>query len=90
MKQTLQILVDFDRPELLRNIVEKLVNQKKSNLPLEPGEIRTASTEAFVCGNILIEEDNEKINLPFDGSFVFTCVKMIGSNYNLTWSSSLS
>ena len=88
MKQTLQIRVDFDKPALLQDVVEKLVS--KPNTAFSLPALETASTEAYVFGTISMEEEGETLNIPFDGSFLFTCIRITESDFELTWSCSLS
>jgi len=90
MKQTVKIAVDFDRPGLLRDMVEKLVNRKDQGETGSKKDFTTASTEAYVFGTISLEEDGQKLHIPFDGSFLFTCIRIQSNEFALTWSSSLS
>lgn len=90
MKQTVQIMVGFDKPTLLKDMVEKLVTSQEPNSSLPDGLLQTASTEAYVFGTITLEENEETLSLAFDGSFLFTCIKSADSGFELTWSSSLS
>ena len=92
MKQTLQIMADFEKPDLLKDMVEKLVQRRtdhKTYLP-EREAIVTSSTEAYVCGTISLNEDENTIRVPFDSSFLFTCIQGINGQYEVTWSASLS
>lgn len=95
MKQTLHIEADFDKPELLKDMVEKLViKHNEKNIverPINHEALDISSTEAYVCGSISIDdEEGNKIKLAFDGSFLFSCIKGINGSYEVTWSSSLS
>jgi hypothetical protein len=90
MKQTVQIMVGFDKPTLLKDMVEKLVTDQDSSNMLPEGLLQTASTEAYVFGTVTLEENRETISLAFDGSFLFTCIKSANTGFELTWSSSLS
>lgn len=96
MKQILHIAADFDKPELLKSMVEKLVlrrtetNRKQAIAPIEHEALDTSSTEAFVCGSISIDDEGDHVKIPFDSSFLFTCIKGIGGQYEVTWSASLS
>ncbi len=95
MKQTLHIEADFDKPELLKDMVEKLVirNSEKNIIrkPVNHEALDISSTEAYVCGSISMDdEEGNKIKLAFDGSFLFSCIRGINGGYEVTWSSSLS
>ncbi len=95
MKQNLHIEADFDKPELLKDMVEKLVirHNEKNNTPKRTDHeaLDISSTEAYVCGSLSIDdEEGNKIKLAFDGSFLFSCIKGINGSYEVTWSSSLS
>jgi hypothetical protein len=92
MKQTLQIMADFDKPDLLKDMVEKLVSRRSDKRPsLSDREtIETSSTEAYVCGTISLNEEENVIRLPFDSSFLFSCIRGINGEYEVTWSASLS
>lgn len=90
MKQTVQIMVGFDKPTLLKDMVEKLVTDQDSNNILPEDLLQTASTEAYVFGTVTLEENGETISLAFDGSFLFTCIKSTNTGFELTWSCSLS
>lgn len=96
MKQILHIAADFDKPELLKSMVEKLAlrrneaNRKNKISPVEHEALETSSTEAYVCGSISMDDEGEQIKMPFDSSFLFTCIKSFNGSYEVTWSSSLS
>ena len=96
MKQILHIEADFDKPELLKSMVEKLVMRRNESnkpftvTPLHHKAIETSSTEAYVCGSVSINEDETAIKMPFDSSFIFTCIKGANKLYEVTWSMSLS
>jgi len=96
MKQILHIEADFDKPELLKSMVEKLVIRKtESNKPFSVSPqhhkaLETSSTEAYVCGSVSINDEENDIKMPFDSSFIFTCIKESNKQYEVTWSMSLS
>ena len=96
MKQTVHIEADFDKPDLLKSMVEKLV-MKPNHLAYHPAKVSKghesldiSSTEAYVCGTISIDEEGNTIRSPFDSSFLFTCTKGRKNLFEVTWSSSLS
>ena len=96
MKQTVHIEADFDKPDLLKSMVEKLV-MKPNHSAYHPAKVSKghesldiSSTEAYVCGTISIDEEGNNIRSPFDSSFLFTCTKGRKNLFEVTWSSSLS
>lgn len=96
MKQTVHIEADFDKPDLLKSMVEKLVMKPKHSA-YHPAKVSKghesldiSSTEAYVCGTISIDEEGNTIRSPFDSSFLFTCTKGRKNLFEVTWSSSLS
>ena len=102
MKQTLQISATFDKPQLLQNLVEGLAYRRyelgfsKQTMPPGFKAQETSTTETFVSGNIALafsantERGKERINMPFNTCFLFTCIKGKSDPYQLIWSSSLS
>jgi len=102
MKQNLHISADFDQPEFLQNLVEKLAYRRyefgfsKLGVPKGLKALETSSTEAYVSGTVGLsvpaenESGSEKINMPFITCFLFTCIKGQGDPYKLIWSTSLS
>ncbi len=98
MKKELHINARFDQPEFLQTLVEKLAYRRYefgfSKLPVPKGNraLETSSTEAYVSGTMAIDIENEeeKINMPFITCFLFTCIKGYGDPYKLIWSTSLS
>ena len=96
MKQTLHIEADFDKPELLKSMVEKLVMRRNESnkpftvSPLHHIAMETSSTEAYVCGSVSLNDDENVIKMPFDSSFIFTCIKGANKLYEVAWSMSLS
>jgi hypothetical protein len=81
---------------MLRELVEKLAHRKFDigyNLEkVEPGSeaIDTSSIEAYVSGDIFLSRTFEHIKVPFDTSFLFTCIKGSNPDYKLNWINSLS
>ena len=98
MKQDLHISASFDQPELVQNLVERLAYRRyeigfsKQIVPRGFKAIETSSTETYVSGTMAIDVDNndEKINMPFITCFLFTCIKVPSEPYQMIWSSSLS
>jgi hypothetical protein len=96
MKQQIHIEADFDKPELLKSMVEKLVtrhtekNSVRRISPLKHESLDTSSTEAYVSGTISMSEGSSDLKIHFDSSFLFTCIKRNNSLYEVTWSVSLS
>ena len=102
MKQILQISASFDQPEFVQNLVERLAYRRyefgfgNEKMPKGLKALETSSTETYVSGTLAIdfpggiENNEERINMPFITPFLFTCIKGKGDPYQLIWSSSLS
>lgn len=97
MKQHVHISAQFDEPELVQNLVERLAYRRYdigySHEPVPPGwkALESSSTEAYVSGTLHItEEGNTPVHMPFITCFLFTCIKGKSDPYQLIWSSSLS
>ena len=102
MKQTLHINATFDEPEFVQNLFEKLAYRRyelgfsKQTMPPGFKALETSSTETYVSGTIELdfptntETGEERINMPFITSFVFTCIKGKSDPYQLIWSSSIN
>jgi hypothetical protein len=96
MKKELNISAVLDKPELLEDLVERLADRKydigygKEEMPVNLEALETSSAETYVSGIISFTDKNEKINMPFITSFLFTCTKANNDPYKLTWSTSLS
>jgi hypothetical protein len=94
MKQSLHITAIIDHQGFLEDIVEKLAlrhnfgynNSKNNNQDL----VETSSTETYVSGTMVIEDQEEHINMPFITPFLFTCVKQSEDTYSLEWAISMS
>ena len=92
----------FDQPDQLQQFVERLACRRyelgfsKERVPDGLQAIETSSTEAYVSGTIALnfiagtKAAEERINMPFITSFLFTCVKGENERYQLIWSTSLS
>ena len=100
MNNILPITTTLDEPDLLRNMVEKLADKRydigygNASVPALWNALEASTVETYVKGTVSFSDANEKesvqINMPFTTSFIFTCIKEKGSNYQLSWSSSLS
>ena len=96
MKKSLYISTTFDQPDLLEDLVEKLAGRRydigfgNEKMPVNFEALETSSTEAYVSGTIAFDDNNEKMNIPFITSFLFTCIKGKDDEYKLTWASSMS
>ena len=97
MKTSLHITTTVDHPDLLKNLVEKLAYRRQEyefRTGTQQTIFDTSSTEAYVSGTIGLDFDDnseqESMNIPFITCFLFTCIKLQGSPYELAWSSSLS
>lgn len=96
MKQILQIEADFDKPELLRNMVERIATRRpdigfyQQPVPSSQVALETSTTEVYVCGSLSIKERGNSMQLHFDSNFMFTCIKSKHTLYEMTWSVSLS
>ena len=93
MKQTLHIKTTIDEEAFLENMVEKLAlrhHNKKKIIPGISDVLETSSNETYVSGTVAIETADEKINMPFITSFLFTCIKVSKDTYSLEWGISMS
>ena len=96
MRNAIAITATLVQPRLLTNLVEKLAHRRydqgycyeKVQIGWQADE--TSSIEAHVSGDINFTGSEEKINMPFVTSFLFTCTKGKGQDYRLAWISSLS
>ena len=81
---------------LLKNLVEKLADRRNdtgySLQKVQPGwkAIETSSIEAYVSGDMVFSDKTDFVIMPFDTSFLFTCIKSREAEYNLVWAVSLS
>jgi hypothetical protein len=93
---TTAITATLAEPALLKNLVEKLAYRRNNSAycfeKVQAGwnAIVSSSIEAYVSGDIILSEETDFTIMPFDTSFVFTCIKSKDNEYNLTWTSSLS
>lgn len=96
MNKTLQISTSLDQPALLENMVEQLAYRRydtgygNETMPTGHKALETSSTETYLSGTLLIDEDAENIQMPFITSFLFTCIKGKNDPYKIAWVTSLS
>jgi len=96
MKKTLRIKATIDEEAFLEDMVEKLAlrhNYTDFDKAKKKGvndNLETSSTETYVSGTMAIETRDEKINMPFITSFLFTCIKESKDTYSLEWGISMS
>jgi len=91
MKNSLQITAIIDHPGFLEDIIEKLaMRHSTESSHFDSTTIETSSTETYVSGTMLIDDNKEHINMPFITPFLFTCVKRSEDTYSLEWGISLS
>ena len=97
MKKNLHISANFDQPDLVQNLVERLAYRRYDlgysleKVPDGFKALETSGTEAYVSGTLAIDAPgDEPVNMPFITCFLFTCIKGKTDPYQLIWSSSLS
>lgn len=102
MKQTLYISAEFDQPEFLRDLVEKLADRRNlsgfrsQTIPYNHHSFESSTIETYVNGITGMdipadtETGEERINMPFTTSFLFTCIKGKQNNFKMEWVLSLS
>ncbi len=100
MNNALIISASLEEQGLLVEIVERLAACRKDTgfspvkLPSSDlAAIGTSSTEAYVSGVVAIGsagDDAPPVQMPFNSSFLFTCIKEKKSRFQLTWALSLS
>ena len=96
MKKSLHITAIIDQPDFLEDIVEKLAlrhtgfGHNDHKLPGNRETLETSSTETYVSGTMVMEDQGEPIHMPFITPFLFTCVKQSEDTYSLEWGISLS
>lgn len=97
MKSSLHITTSIDKPELLKDMIEKLacrhydIGFSNTPVPTSWTAIETSSIEKYVSGTMTISM-NKKVSfkMPFITSFLFTCTKRKNDPYKLNWEISLS
>lgn len=93
---SINISATLAETRMLKFLVEKVASSRIDSdfkyKKTQPGweAIETSSLEADVSGYLNLSENSDLINLPFDGCFLFSCIKTKSGDYNLTWASSLS
>lgn len=102
MKQTLNISAAFDQPEFLQDLVERLADRRyetgfrSQTIPAKHHSFESSTVETYVSGIIGIdipvetETGEERINMPFTTSFLFTCIKGKQKNFKMEWVLSMS
>lgn len=102
MKQTFYISASFDQPEFLQDLVERLAGRRyetgfrSQTIPSKHNSFESSTIETYVSGIIGIdipvetETGEERINMPFTTSFLFTCIKGKQKNFKMEWVLSLS
>ena len=96
MNSLLNITAKIDQPVLLEGLVEELARRRhdygySDNTKLRNWKaIDTSSIESYIEGTMSLKDGNEGINMPYITSFLFSCSKEIGGDFELTWSISLS
>jgi len=96
MKTSTAITATLAEPVLLKNLVEKLADRRNDaghyfeKVQKDWNAIASSSIEAYVSGDIILSEKTDFVIMPFDTSFIFSCIKIKGGVYDLTWASSLS
>jgi hypothetical protein len=96
MKNDLHIAAVVDEPQLLENMVAKLVYRKPQSIRIEElvfdnwQAANVSSTETYVSGTVMLDDENAHIALPFITSFLFSCLKNRNGEYGIEWCNSLS
>lgn len=95
IKRSVAFTAKFEEPVLLEALVERLADRRADTgfgeaiVPPDYHAVETSTIEAFVSGSLLFTPENGG-KMPFTTSYMFTCVKGWGGNYNLRWANSLS
>ena len=95
MKNELHIAAIVDKPQLLNEMVSKLVfkksaGRKQTNVLPDWKEANVACTEAYVNGSLLLDRKREHFEVPFITGFFFTCLQHKKGEHKIEWSHSLS
>jgi hypothetical protein len=96
MNNSIRITATLDQPNLLEFMVERLAYRRydigygSEKVPENTEALETSSAEVYLSGTVAVAEQNERVNMPFITSFLFTCIKGADGIYKLAWSSSLS
>ena len=96
MNKSLSITTMLDEPGLLTNLVEKLASRPNNSSNKRIKVLRnwealtTSSIESYVNGTVVLSAEENRIDMPFINSFLFTCTRGKDGLYHLAWSTSLS
>jgi hypothetical protein len=99
MKNPMTITANLHEPVLLRNVVEKLASRHidmgytKVAVPQQWKAIESSCIQADVSGSFDLHINGRRqdpVNIPFNGAFLFTCIKENKGFFNLEWCASLS
>lgn len=96
MNNSIHITAMLDEPELLDFMVERLAYRRtdigygNQKVPENTEALETSSATIYLSGTVGVAEQDERVNMPFITSFLFTCIKGTDGIYKLAWSSSLS
>ncbi|MES1217183.1 MAG: hypothetical protein ABUT20_16840 [Bacteroidota bacterium] len=96
VNQDLSIETNLPDAGLLLYLVEMLADRKndigycREKAPIGWQSVETSTVEAFVDGNTKLSNSDCTIQANFISSFIFTCSKAKGQDYNFRWLSSLS
>ena len=95
MKKLVHITAQLDQPELLENMVEKLVYRKNApdNQPDIVGNwqmVDTSSIEKYANGTMELDSAEGPIRMPFITRFFFSCTRRKNHPFKLHWCASLS
>ena len=96
MKKSLHIKTSFEKPGLMKNLVEMLAIKRNDEyfdnqmLPMGWEALKSSSIEAFVSGSMELEDEKEFLNIPFISSFLFICLRGKKDPYRISGSMSLS
>lgn len=94
--ETTTIAAALEEAYVLKCIIEEVASIRSDsgycNEQVQPGwqAMETSSIEAYASGYLNFKEKDGVIDMPFDSSFLFTCIKAKNKEYELTWASSLS
>ncbi|MGC4034976.1 MAG: hypothetical protein QM764_03370 [Chitinophagaceae bacterium] len=92
----ISITAKLSDPKMLLCLVEVLAERRfdigygAEKTPVGWRALETSCIEAYVNGDATLSQGAEKINSNFATSFLFTCTKAKGQEYNFNWLCSLS
>lgn len=97
MKKDLHLTASIDKPEVMENIIEKLATRRydmgygKAIVPQTWQALETSSVETYVSGRVEFDyNETQRIRIPYITCFLFSCTKKKNSDYELSWSFSLT